>query len=101
VKQIVGHSAAVHNLADTTDLRDVRMMQGAGWVRCGSCVAYGANSIVCRKKQAYYTLTFTVEFPYDQDLVHLAHCYPFTWTDQQTHIHVLKQVRSARIRCAA
>lgn len=68
------------------------LLQGVGWVRCGSNVAYGANNIVCRKKQTYYTLTFTVEFPYDQDLVHLAHCYPFTCTDQQNHIYALKKV---------
>lgn len=68
-------------------------VQGIGWVRSGSNVCYGANNIVCRKKQTYYTLTLTVDFPYDQDTVHLAHCYPFTWTDQQNHIHALKKVR--------
>lgn len=67
-------------------------VQGLGWVRCGSGVAYGANGIVCRKNQTYYTLTLTLEFPHDQDLVHLAHCYPFTWTDQQNHIAALKKV---------
>lgn len=67
--------------------------QGIGWVRCGHNVCYGANSIVCRKKATYYTLHFEVEFPHDKDLVHLAHCYPFTWTDQQNHIYALKQVR--------
>jgi hypothetical protein len=55
-------------------------------------VAYGANSIVCRKKQTYFTLTFTLESPHSRDLVHLAHCYPFTWTDQQNHIYALKKV---------
>jgi hypothetical protein len=69
------------------------VVQGIGWVRSGSSVCYSANSIVCRKKQTYYTLTLTVDFPYDQDTVHLAHCYPFTWTDQQNHIRALKKVR--------
>lgn len=68
------------------------LLQGLGWVRWGTDVCYGANSIVCRKKQTYYTLTFTMEFPHDGDLVHLAHCYPFTWTDQQNHLYALKKV---------
>jgi len=61
-------------------------------VRCGSNICYGPNSIVCKKKQSYYSLTFTVEFPHDDDLVHFAHCYPFTWTDQQSHIHAMIKV---------
>jgi hypothetical protein len=70
----------------------VMLLQGLGWVRWGTDVCYGANSIVCRKKQTYYTLTFTMEFPHDGDLVHLAHCYPFTWTDQQNHLYALTKV---------
>jgi hypothetical protein len=75
-------------------------VQGVGWVRCGSNVCYGANSITCRKKQTYFTLTCTLEFPHDHDLVHLAHCYPFTWTDQQHHIRTLKMVSRPGTDCA-
>lgn len=75
--------------------------QGVGWVRCGSQVAYGANSIVCRKQQTYFTLTFTLQFLYSRDLVHLAHCYPFTWTDQQNHIYALKKVTAPAPAAAA
>lgn len=26
-----------------------------------------------------YTLTFTVNFPHDNDTVYMAHCYPYTY----------------------
>lgn len=29
----------------------------------------------------YYTLTFSVEFDHDKDVVYLAHSYPYTYTD--------------------
>ena len=48
-----------------------------GWFRAGSDIAYYANSIK-RKSGSYYTLTFTVAFPHDNDQCYLAHCYPFT-----------------------
>jgi hypothetical protein len=76
--------------------------QGIGWVRCGTGVAYGVNSITCRRL-SYLTLTFSLEFPHDGDLVHLAHCYPFTYTDQQRHLGVLCKVAAGselRCRCA-
>lgn len=29
----------------------------------------------------YYALSFEIKFPYDNDTVFLAHCYPYTYTD--------------------
>lgn len=72
------------------------LLQGVGWARCGSNVQYGANNIMCRR-QSYYTLTFTVELPHDGDLVHLAHCYPLTWTQQQQHLDVLTKVAGSHV----
>ena len=53
---------------------------GVGWHRCGSDVAYFQNGIK-RKNGSYYTLTFSVCFPHDDDTAYLAHCYPYTFTD--------------------
>ncbi len=36
----------------------------------------------------YYTLTFSLRCMYDNDLVHVAHCYPYTYTDLQTYLKV-------------
>eukprot|EP00775_Hariotina_reticulata_P008712 gene8712-8893_t len=63
--------------------------KGIGWTRCGSKISYGANNIKRNKRYTYYTLTFTVKFPYSADLVHLAHCHPYTYTDLQNQLYVL------------
>lgn len=62
-------------------------------MRAGGDVAYGPNSIRRGKRCRYFTLSFTVEFPHDGDVVHLAHCYPYTYSDLQHHLAVLAQVR--------
>jgi hypothetical protein len=33
-----------------------------------------------------YTLSFNMEFPYDNDHVYLAHCYPYTYSDLQDYL---------------
>ena len=38
----------------------------------------------------YYTLTFQVQFKYDDDEVFMAHCYPYTYTDLQLYIRDLE-----------
>lgn len=68
------------------------LLQGIGWVRAGSDVYYGPNSIKRGKQQTYFTLTFTMEFPHEDDTVHLAHCYPYSYSDLQNHLYVLLKV---------
>lgn len=60
--------------------------QGIGWHRAGTNIAYYANHVTERRRHPYYTLTFTIEFTHDFDLVHMAHFYPFTYTDVQHHL---------------
>lgn len=36
-----------------------------------------------------YTLTFTLEFPHDKDIVYLAHSYPYTYSDLQDYLTAL------------
>lgn len=31
----------------------------------------------------YFTLTFNIEFPHDNDTVYFAHSYPYTYSDLQ------------------
>lgn len=35
------------------------------------------------------SLTFLLEFPYDQDEVFLAHCFPFTYRDCKEHVEYI------------
>ena len=34
----------------------------------------------------YYTLSFKIQFKYDNDEVYFAYCYPYTYSDCQKHL---------------
>lgn len=59
--------------------------EGIGWHRAGYRIVYGSNKVK-RKKGTYRSLTFTLEFPYDDDTVYIAHCYPYRFSDLQVDI---------------
>ena len=63
--------------------------KGLGWHRAGTSVAYFANSIKRAGSEHYHSISFVLEGLQEGDVVHLAHCYPFTYTDLQRHLHVL------------
>ncbi|XP_076238099.1 cytosolic carboxypeptidase 2 [Calliopsis andreniformis] len=57
-----------------------------GWRRCGDNIAYYKNDSSNDEEKEKYTLTFNVSFPHDRDIVYLAHCYPYTYTDLQEYL---------------
>jgi hypothetical protein len=63
--------------------------KGLGWHRAGSSVAYMANSVKRAGAEHYHSISIVLEGLQEGDVVHLAHCYPFTYTDLQRHLHVL------------
>ncbi|KAJ3412706.1 Cytosolic carboxypeptidase 2 [Chytridiales sp. JEL 0842] len=83
---------------------------GVGWLRVGEDVGYYPNSPpednnnttssvkssktgldkYTEEENGLYTLTFTIEFPYDSDTCYFAHCYPFSYTDLQEDIQSYK-----------
>lgn len=69
---------------------EMNAKSGIGWVRCGQDICYYQNNIR-RKGGYYYTLTFTVEFPHNNDTCYLAYCYPYTYTDLQKYLESLEQ----------
>lgn len=56
-----------------------------GWIRAGSSVQYGPNMNEDAEKRAH-TISFFLEFQYDNDTAYLAHCYPFTYTQLQKYV---------------
>lgn len=44
-----------------------------------------------------YSLTWTLEFPFDSDTCYLAHCYPYTYSNLQHYLH---EVISDPVRAA-
>jgi len=59
-------------------------------VRSGQSVCYYENSIRRRHGGHYATLTFTLTLPHSWDVVHVAHCYPYSYTDLQRYLAALQ-----------
>ncbi|XP_037932330.1 cytosolic carboxypeptidase Nna1-like [Teleopsis dalmanni] len=59
-----------------------------GWRRCGENISYYHNedSSGEEEENASFTLTFNIEFQYDNDTVYFAHCYPYTYSDLQDYL---------------
>ena len=57
--------------------------ENIGWYRDGRDIRYYANGIKKdeNSSKSLYTLTFIIDFPYDNDTVLIAYCYPYTYTD--------------------
>ncbi|XP_045433910.1 cytosolic carboxypeptidase 2 isoform X3 [Pipistrellus kuhlii] len=56
-----------------------------GWRREGSEIKYYKNSTE-NGQLSFYCLTWTVQFPHDQDTCFFAHFYPYTYTDLQCYL---------------
>ncbi|XP_051979139.1 cytosolic carboxypeptidase 2-like isoform X2 [Xyrauchen texanus] len=59
--------------------------KGEGWKRAGNNIRYYRNNTE-QDGKALYSLTWTLEFPYDSDTCYLAHCYPYTYSDLQRYL---------------
>ncbi|XP_077938103.1 cytosolic carboxypeptidase 2 isoform X2 [Gasterosteus aculeatus] len=65
--------------------------KGVGWQRAGSNIRYHRS---CSRNAedrnsdaiAAYSLTWTLQFPYDSDTCYLAHCYPYTYSHLQRYL---------------
>ncbi|XP_059190947.1 cytosolic carboxypeptidase 2 isoform X2 [Centropristis striata] len=65
--------------------------KGVGWQRTGSNIRYYRNCSQNTKDNngdpiALYSLTWTLQFPYDSDTCYLAHCYPYTYSHLQRYL---------------
>ncbi|ELK16107.1 Cytosolic carboxypeptidase 2 [Pteropus alecto] len=56
-----------------------------GWRREGNEIKYYKNNMD-DGQQPFYCLTWTVQFPHDQDTCFFAHFYPYTYTDLQCYL---------------
>ncbi|XP_060223364.1 cytosolic carboxypeptidase 4 isoform X2 [Meriones unguiculatus] len=68
------------------------------WIRTGSEICYYRNRY--RRNAAamdgasgkhYYTLTFAVTFPHNDDACYLAYHYPYTYSTLMTHLEILER----------
>ncbi|KAI5645151.1 zinc carboxypeptidase domain-containing protein [Phthorimaea operculella] len=67
-------------------------LHSIGWRRCGDNIAYYKNDSTCEEEEQFpsYTLTFNIEFPHSDDVVYIAHCYPYTYSDLQEYLSRLQ-----------
>lgn len=63
--------------------------ESVGWRREGKQVCYYQNHIR-RRSGYYYTLSFQIEAAYDDDVLYLAYCHPYTLTDLYSYIQTLE-----------
>ncbi|CAM9120534.1 unnamed protein product [Bubo scandiacus] len=56
-----------------------------GWRRTGDEIKYYKNNAGQGRRQ-YFSLTWTFQFPHDQDTCYFAHCYPYTYSDLQEYL---------------
>ncbi|XP_074534626.1 cytosolic carboxypeptidase 2 isoform X2 [Halichoeres trimaculatus] len=65
--------------------------RGIGWQRTGSNIRYYRNYHQNTQEtnsdcDLLYSLTWTLQFPYDSDTCYLAHCYPYTYSRLQRYL---------------
>lgn len=63
--------------------------EDVGWHWGCSNICYYANGIWrenLKYYKSYYTLTFTHEFEFENDLVYFAYCYPYTYTELKNYL---------------
>nr|XP_009938482.1 PREDICTED: cytosolic carboxypeptidase 3 [Opisthocomus hoazin] len=56
-----------------------------GWRRTGNEIKYYKNN-AGRGRLQYFSLTWTFQFPHDQDTCYFAHCYPYTYSNLQEYL---------------
>ncbi|XP_019749519.1 cytosolic carboxypeptidase 2 isoform X2 [Hippocampus comes] len=59
-----------------------------GWKRIGSNITYyrSQNAKDTNEPRTLYSLTWTLQFPYESDTCYLAHCYPYTYSRLQRYL---------------
>ena len=59
-----------------------------GWLRTGSMISYGESDFLSKNSAKLYTLTFKIEFPFENDDCYIAYHYPYTYTDLLEDIQI-------------
>ncbi|KAI1895936.1 hypothetical protein AGOR_G00111900 [Albula goreensis] len=59
--------------------------QGLGWHRAGANIKYYCNQSESDGR-LLHSLTWTCQFPFQEDTCYFAHCYPYTYTDLRRYL---------------
>ncbi|XP_071610403.1 cytosolic carboxypeptidase 4 isoform X1 [Heliangelus exortis] len=73
------------------------------WLRAGQDICYYKNHYCCSaaagggpRGKCYYTLTFSIKFPHEDDVCYLAYHYPYTYSSMMSHLDILEQNRNPK-----
>ncbi|XP_069723351.1 cytosolic carboxypeptidase 4 [Phaenicophaeus curvirostris] len=73
------------------------------WFRAGYDICYYKNHYCCSaaagggmRGKCYYTLTFSIKFPHNDDVCYLAYHYPYTYSTMMAHLAILEQNRNPK-----
>ncbi|KAM9374840.1 cytosolic carboxypeptidase 4 [Phaethornis superciliosus] len=73
------------------------------WLRAGQDICYYKNHYCCSaaagggtRGKCYYTLTFSIKFPHEDDVCYLAYHYPYTYSSVMSHLDILEQNRNPK-----
>ncbi|KAL0218314.1 hypothetical protein RCL1_009162 [Eukaryota sp. TZLM3-RCL] len=72
--------------------------ENIGWHRGGFNVCYYQNNIKRKNGTYHYTLSFSITTTYSNDVLHFAHCYPYTYTQLRTYLRDLERDPNRRNR---
>lgn len=64
------------------------------WKRCGTNIFYYKNHYeyqIGSESRNYFTATFQIEFPYENDVCYLAYHYPYTYTYLRTNLEYWRE----------
>lgn len=84
------------------------IIRSVGWRRCGNNISYYSNKNELNEtdyQHIKFIFTFTIEFPYENDVVFFAYSYPYTYSDLQCYLFKLithpkkSQFTTLRILC--
>lgn len=66
---------------------EAQRRNGQGWIRSGTGIKYFKNqNKVDGSNRYYYTLTFTLATPFDNDTLKVAQSYPYTLENLYSHL---------------
>ena len=58
-----------------------------GWIRKATNIKYFKNDHqIENSRRYYYTLSFTISTPYENDVIRIAQCYPYTFSDLNLYL---------------
>ena len=64
--------------------------KGVGWYRDGYDICYYQNNMKKKNGGYYYSLAFSMKFPFKHDTVYITHSYPYTYSQMLNYLNELE-----------